>query len=312
MTPKAYPEQAELSRKEIREGQVVRTITKDINIALALEGDDTHNILLQPLDDLYVRPVTGYDRILECNIIGEVKFPGKYVIEPGERLSSLITRAGGFTQYAYLKGSVFQREQIRESNDRILKNLVKRLEMDLAQSELDPSRVAKKEEKAMASLAVKRRLLDRLRQVDVPGRMIVKLEPLPDLIGGPYDIVLEDGDSLLVPPRPDSISVIGDVLNPTAMLWEANLKFEDYLKMSGGPTKTADEDSIYLVKANGIVKTDEGGLLNSLYSQTLEPGDTIVVPEEIDTGAMETWKDATQIAYQIAVSVAAISYIFKQ
>ena len=82
--------------------------------------------------------------------------------------------------------------------------------------------------------------------------------------------------------------------------------------MSGGPTKTADEDSIYLVKANGIVKTDEGGLLNSLYSQTLEPGDTIVVPEEIDTGTLETWKDATQIAYQIAVSIAAISYIFKQ
>ncbi|MCD6304809.1 MAG: SLBB domain-containing protein [Deltaproteobacteria bacterium] len=312
ITPKAYAEQAELARKEIRDGQAVRTITRDINIALALEGDETHNILLQPLDNLYVRPVTGYDKTLECNILGEVKFPGKYVIEPGERLSSLISRAGGFTEYAYLKGSVFQREAIRKSNDRILKNLVKRLEMDLAQSELDPSRIAKSEEKAMASLAVKRRLLDRLRKVEVPGRMIVKLEPLPDFIGGPYDIALEDGDSLLVPSRPNSVSVIGDVYNPTAMLWEADLTFEDYLKMCGGPTRTADKDAIYLVKANGIVKTDEGGLLNSLFSQKLEPGDTIVVPEEIDTGAMETWKDATQIAYQIAVSVAAVSYIFKQ
>jgi len=153
-------------------------------------------------------------------------------------------------------------------------------------------------------------MLDRLRSTPVPGRMIVELQPLATLLASEYDVSLEDGDSLTVPRRPETVSVVGQVYSPTAMLWNPVQTVEGYLAMAGGPTKAADEGELYVVRANGMVESNRGGLLHHLSRRTLSPGDTVVVPEEIETAELEKFKDGTQILYQLAVSVAAVAFLF--
>ena len=158
--------------------------------------------------------------------------------------------------------------------------------------------------------ALRRQLLERLRHVKAKGRIVIHLDYPEKLKGTPYDIVLEDGDSLYIPPKSSTIQVVGEVYNQSAFIFKKGEGIDYYLKLAGGLTPNADESHIYVLKVDGSLKRVPKHF-RWLRKVHLDPGDTIVVPQKIEKIAwLRNIKDITTILYQIAVTTGVIITVF--
>jgi polysaccharide export outer membrane protein len=237
---------------------------------------------------------------------GEVRFPGRYPIQRGETLKSVVQRAGGITNLSFARGAVFTRETLKERERRQIEDLTKRMQMDLAQVSLMTAQESRGD--AAQALAVGQQLLANLKDAEPVGRLVIDLNKSMDAApGAAEDIVLKDGDRLLVPRTTQEVTVIGEVQSPTSHLFAENLARADYIELSGGTTQRADKSRIYVVRADGSVVS--GG--NSWFSgtgATIEPGDTVVVPLDAERmRALPLWTAVTTIIYNLAVAVAAVN-----
>ncbi len=156
-------------------------------------------------------------------------------------------------------------------------------------------------------------LIARLRQLKSSGRIVLGLQA-SSRNGELPDIVLEDGDRLHIPARPSMVTVFGSVYNENAYLYRPAKRVADYLAQAGGPTKDADRSSIYVLRADGSVlsRRQSGAfwLIGALDSASVNPGDSIMVPEELDkTSFTRILKDFTQIFYQFGLGAAAIKIL---
>lgn len=298
--------QAELTRVRVtQEGP--RTSRVIINLSKAMEGDPEHNITLTENDYLFVRTVPEWKLYQTVSIQGEVKFPGVYTIKRGERLSSLIERAGGFTGNAYLRGAVFTREMVRQLQRKRLDEMVERLERELLGTGAAEAAVALTSEEAKIKeyeTTLRRDLIEKMKEITVDGRMTIVLNKPKLLRGTIYDIELEEGDSVFVPSNPNSVQVIGSVYNQTAFVYDNNKRVSDYVELAGGYTENANKGKVYVLGADGTA-------VSLKSSSRLNPGDTIVVPEKIEKVAwMRDIKDITQILYQIAVTAGVLIVLF--
>ncbi|MBN1359608.1 MAG: SLBB domain-containing protein [Sedimentisphaerales bacterium] len=320
----AYLRTAEITRRHIsQDGMTTEKI--EIDLAAALASDPEHDIFLRDYDYLVVRPIPELEFDRTAEIAGQVRFPGVYPIRQGENLSSLIDRAGGFTERAYLKGAVFTRESAREVQRRRLDEMVRQVEESvLATSEevLSGATDAQTVEGQKASLATKQQLLARLQAAQVTGRVVIKLMPLEQFRDSAYNLKLEDGDTLTVPETPSVVYVVGEVFNPTSLLYEEGGTVNHYLRKVGGLTRDADEKQLSVVKADGSVVSKQQGngrqgifwdnefnrwFFGGFTSLRLEPGDTIVAPRKLDRGLwIRNTKDITQIVFQIAVAAGVV------
>ncbi len=316
----AYLRAAELTRSHIsQDGMTIEKIT--INLERALAGDSQHNILLQDYDHLTVRPIPELDFGRVAVIEGQVRFPGTYPIAKGETLSSLIERAGGYTDKAYLKGAVFTRESAKEVQTDRLNKLISEIEQSMLTSagEATGGALDAEDVKAQqAALATNRELLTKLRTAKVTGRVVVRLSEPVELRDSKYDFELENGDTLTVPAMPAVVHVIGEVFNATSLQYEKGRTVNFYLHRVGGMTKDAEKKQVSVIKADGSVVSMEQGnrgkfvlwdskqnswLFSGFMGMELEPGDTIVVPRKMDRFFwLKTTKDLTQIVFQIAVA----------
>jgi len=311
----AYDKEAELTRIHITsEGPVTEKIM--VNLKKALAGDPDSNIPLQENDYLFVRAIPEWKLYQTVEIKGEVRFPGTYTIKKGERLSSLIERAGGFTDKAFLKGAVFTRKRVEALQQRQIDVMIDRLERELLSA--GTARVATAASSQEARLMQieteqKRQFIAKLRTIRAKGRVAIQLETPDKLRGTRYDLELEDGDSIYIPTDPQTVQVIGSVYNQTAFVYEKGRNAGYYISLAGGYTENADDGNVYILKANGsAIKVSRSGFglsWNSEYSRwdvgagQVESGDTIVVPEKLEKIAwMRNIKDITQILYQIAVT----------
>jgi protein involved in polysaccharide export with SLBB domain len=316
----AYIRMAEITRRRItQEGMTTAKI--DINLEKALAGDPEHNVQLQDYDHLVVRPIP--DLLFDVNAVieGEVRFPGEYPIRKGETLSSLIERAGGYTDEAYLRGAVFTRESAKDVQRRRMDDLILQIEESMlssAQEQISASLDASAATIERAALETKKTLLQKLRAIEITGRVVVQLAALEEFKGSKYDMELENGDKLIVPQMPGVVHVVGEVFNPTSLVYDQRGTVSYYLNRVGGMTKEADKKQVSVIKADGTVismaQGNRGKLLfwdsqhNSWFSggfmsHRMEPGDTIVVPRKIDKYLqLRTVKDVTQIIFQIAVA----------
>jgi len=314
---------AEITRRHVTQDGVV-TEKIDVNLGNALRDDPAHNLLLQDYDHLVVRPIPelAFDQTIE--ITGEVRFPAVYPIKRSETLSSVIERAGGYTDKAYLQGAVFTRESAKEIQQERMDDLIKRQEESLLTESIGSVGAALNSEAAaieQASLEAKQALVGRLRAADIDGRVVIKLMPLEKFTDTKYDLELRDGDVLTIPETPGIVSVIGDVFNPTALLYEDNATVGSYLAKVGGITKEADEKQISVIKADGSVISNSQKKRNmvtwdnenkwwradSFMSARLHPGDTIVVPRKLDRVPwLKTTSTLTQIIFQTAVAAGVV------
>lgn len=319
----AYLKTAELTRRHISQSGME---TEKINIDLeeVVAGNPVQNIKLQDYDYLIVRSIPELEFDRNANISGEVRFPGVYPIEKGETLSSLIERAGGFTEKAYLRGAVFTRKSAKVVQRQRMDELINKVEESVLTSTdkaisgaLDEEDVQNQE----IALKAKRELLAKLRAAKIDGRVVVKLESLKQFKDSKYDIELEKGDSLFVPEMPGVINVVGEVYNPTSLLYEKDRTVAYYLQRVGGPTGDADEKHISIIKADGSVVSIAQKNPQAVYwdSQShqwnfggfmairLNPGDTIVVPRKLDKFFwLKTTKDLTQILFQAALAAGVV------
>jgi protein involved in polysaccharide export with SLBB domain len=312
---------AELTRLHVTQGGPVTEFI-NIDILKALSGDPENNIPLEQNDYLFIRTVPEWRLNQNVEITGEVKFPGSYTIKKGETLSSLIKRAGGYTDSAYLRGAVFLRERVKEIQQQGLAQMTERLERELfAQSSIEASAAFSGEEISATKIEIeqKKKFIDSLKTIEATGRMSILLSHLRLLKGSEYDIELEEGDSLYVPRKNSVVNVLGAVMSRGSFVYTRDADYKDYVNMAGGYTKHADQNNIYVLKVDGTARKLSSGLFNWNDSQSrweiagfeeqreIEPGDSIVVPQKLERIAwMREIKDLTQILYQIAIGAAVV------
>jgi len=315
----AFLKEAELTRVHItNDGPKTEKIK--INLEDALAGKRGSNLKLEQDDYLFVRTVPEWRLYRVVTIDGEVRFPGTYTIEKDETLSSLIERAGGFTKDAYLKGSVFTRDSVREQQQKTIDDMVDRLERELLGERAAKSSTALTGEDAKIQTLEteqKRKFLESLRAVKAKGRLVVRMLPLEQLKGSHYDIRLEEGDSIHIARDPMVVHVAGSVFNQNAFVYDESRNVSDYIKLAGGFTDNADKKKVYILKADGSAVRPGKGVLGIRWNRSrhkwdsgrgsLEPGDVIVVPEKLERIAwLKNTKDITQILFQIAVAAAVV------
>jgi len=326
LLPSAFMEHASLSRVTVG-GNQTDVVTIDFSPGKALAGDTTQDLALRPDDSIYIREIPRYNEALEQKVTleGEFKFPGEYTFTEGERISSVIARAGGLTAAAYPFGAIYMREEIRNLQKKRIKEYVNQLEEDvlvLTSQSAETSLEQTEADIVLKSLTAKKQLLEKMRNSRPTGRMVVDLEKVLSNPGSDQDFKLQPGDRLVVNKRPDYVNVLGEVYNPTALLVEPDRRVDYYLNQVGGATDTADKDQIYLVKANGTVisKSQEGfwGMANwdaenhrwalgSFENTRVNPGDTIIVPKKVEKYPwLRVVKSVTEIMYHIAVAAGVI------
>lgn len=321
----AYLEGAELASGVVEEGRYGIT-HRNIDLAKDLAGDPAHNLSLKPNDSVHVKRIPEWKSETYVSLKGEVAFPGEYLIKRGEPLSSVIKRAGGYTDKAYLKGAVFSRESVRKLQQKNIDDAIDRFEQKIFSQSVDSAMSALGADEAQQIQSAKEQkiaLVEKLRAARASGRISVKLESLDRFEGSQYDIALEDGDELLVPARSDQVQVMGAVFNQTAFVHDPDATVSSYIRKSGGITGDADRKAIYILKVDGTALSDNGGWglrwdsasgswrSKGLMSERLDPGDTVVVPEKVDKVAwLKETKDLTQILYQIAVTAGVLIVMF--
>jgi protein involved in polysaccharide export with SLBB domain len=290
------------------------------NLAKAvIDGDPDHNVLLQPGDivtvfskeDIKV-PISKQTQYIRLE--GEFNSSGVHQIVHGESLRQLVARVGGLAPNAYLFGAQFTRESTRIQQEKTLEEALNRLERDIQRfNSLRAQNVTSAEDAASLKQQAENQqaLLTRLRQIRPIGRIVLELPENAQTKDLP-DVPLEDGDRFIVPPPPSMVSVFGSVYSESSFVYKPDKRMGDYLTQAGGPTKGADEGSIYVLRADGSVKSkrQEGFFTASLERSRLMPGDSIVVPEELDrTTITRALKDISQIFYQFGLGAAAIRVI---
>ena len=295
----AFLQKAELTRNQI-EGIEARKISKSVNLANALKGDETENVLLHSKDRLNVHKIPSWSENHVVELRGEFVFPGKYTIRRGETLADIVKKAGGLTEYAYAEGSVFSREKLKELEQQNLIKLASDLRVEMASKSLTSDKTTTPYEDAQ-------NLLADLTKVEPVGRLVIDLPKVVE--ENNYDILLQGGDILYVPAKNNSINVIGQVQVTSSHVFDETLDAEDYIAQSGGMKKRADESRVYVIAANGSIKMLDSG--NWFTNETaLKPGDTVVVPLDSEyMNNLTLWSTATQIIYNTAVAIAAISGI---
>jgi protein involved in polysaccharide export with SLBB domain len=287
------------------------SILLPFNLGKAIEGDAAENKPLQPGDvitifsqaDMQV-PIAQQSKFVRFE--GEFKSAGIYQVEPGETLRHLLTRVGGFTQQAYLFGSEFTRESVREDQQRHLDEYVNGL-----QRTVESTPVVSPEDQVR--IAAQRQFVERLRSLRSTGRIVLEVKPTADNLSDFPDMVLEDGDRMFIPFRPATVNVMGSVYNSNSFIYKAGKTVADYIRLSGGVTREGDRKRAFVIRANGATVSNQQHttlLVNNFNSLRLMPGDTIVIPEKLNRGAvLRGLKDWSQLFQQFALGAAGISVL---
>jgi protein involved in polysaccharide export with SLBB domain len=288
---------------------------------LVLSHDASQDLELQPGDIVTVfsqeqipQPIGQQTKYVRLE--GEFAHPGVYSAQPGESLRSLVERAGGLTDKAYLYGAEFTRKSTQAIEEQRLKEYADRLEHQLARTSIAMaagSGSAQQGGQPELAASLNRELIGKLRQLQPTGRIVLELNPRSagekQLPGMP----LEDGDQLLVPPTPATIQVVGAVLNQNAFLYHDDARAGQYLHLAGGPNRDADRKQSFVLRADGSVTghgADQSIFSSGFENVRLYPGDTIVVPEKnIGPGALREFLSWSQLFSQVALGAAAIDVI---
>lgn len=233
---------------------------------------------------------------------GEFIRPGTYEIRRGERLSEVIARAGGLTPQAYPYGAVFTRESVRRAEELALQRLARELNASaataIASRALQPGDVA-----AVVGLARE------VAAAPAVGRIVIEADPLALAVKPELDTILEPGDRLIIPKRPNSVLVTGEVLSPGAMQFASGAPVDRYVRQAGGLQQSADQSRIFVVYPNGSAQPVSISAFN--YTPVrVPPGSTIVVPKDprpFDLLALS--KDLSTVLGQLAVTAASLAVI---
>ena len=311
----AYTGNAEIARYAVIDGERREVELIKVDLRAVQAGNAAADVKLAPFDLMIVKEVPQWDSAEIITLGGEVRFPGEYPIRRGETLRSMIERAGGFTERAFPDGSIFTRAELRRREQQQLDDLGERMRRELAIVALRANNSATTgvTQPAVAGAAVVtgQALLDQVKSARAVGRLVIDL---PGIMHGngkhatESDIYVRQGDSLVVPRLSQEVTVIGEVQNPSSYVYHANMRRDDYIRISGGTTVHADRGRTYVIRANGLVEASRGGAwFARAATSEIRAGDAIVVPLDVDRQlSLPLWTSVSTILYNIAIAVAAV------
>jgi protein involved in polysaccharide export with SLBB domain len=259
---------------------------------------------LRPLDVIRLRPVFSDREEGRVTVSGQVRFPGTFDITRGERLSSLLERAGGLTEIAYPYGGVFTRERAAASEREGNQREARAINAEIASLATSPNQADRDKVAFLTTLT------QTVQSVPALGRIVVTADPALLRVHPEYDVILEPGDSLVIPPRPATVTVTGEVLNSGSFQYQTGFDVRDYITVAGGSTQGADEGRIFVVLPDGSARPVSENWLTFNNSYIIPPGSTVVVPRDLrpfDLG--QFLRDASQITSQVAVTAASLVVI---
>lgn len=307
LTKTTYTLNVEVVRKSILNDSVVDRKIFQLNLKDIMAGKS--KFALQDGDAVYIRDVVDRQGRIVTSIQGELNFPGKYEVAKNERISSVIRRAGGFTEAAYLRGVVFIRKNVKERQLRAIDEISRKLSTEtenmLAQTTNEKDRAT-----IQAAISQRKTLLEDAKTAPYLGRVVIQIDRKLSFEGTDDDIVLEDEDSLFIPSIPSTISILGEVFSPTnVVVGERNSTVGKCLDRAGGVSEFGDAGNIYYIQPDGSIVTPKN---TSFFKwRKVEPGGSIIVPPK---GPKKDYLDAlakiTQIIYQIAISVGVAKTVF--
>jgi polysaccharide biosynthesis/export protein len=250
------------------------------------------------------RPLDG--QAVLVRIEGEVYRPGNYYVPANSTITDILSKAGGTTPRAFAFGTRLERTSVRVQQREAFSEAIEQLEMSLAAAPLTSGQTLDAGERAN-QLAGARAVLDRLREAEPDGRVVLDISPAATTL--PSGLLMENNDRIVVPPRATTVGVFGAVFRPASFYLDGDarpMKVKDYLNRAGGPMRSADKSSIFVVRANGSVLSRRNGALNA----TVLPGDVIFVP--VKTQSTSIWariREISTIIFQMGVTAAALAAI---
>jgi polysaccharide export outer membrane protein len=296
------------------------TIIIPFNLGEALSGR-SEQVNLE-LNDHDIVTIFGLHDIQSSNekrthtvhIEGEVNAPGAYTAGAGETLRDMVTRAGGLTSSAYLFATEFRRESTRREQQKQIEQMADAMDKDLrSKTAALPKSNADERAAAQEQLASEGNVLQKLRQTKATGRIVLEIDPVDTEISALPALRLEDGDRLIIPPRPATVEVVGAVYNQNSFIYKAGKTVRECLQQSGGGTRDADGKRLFVVRADGSVVSKQmhrGLWKGGFEAMPLTPGDTIVMPERIRTGSfLKGIRDWSQVFSQFALGAAALRVV---
>ncbi|WP_457755000.1 SLBB domain-containing protein [Thermovibrio ammonificans] len=297
---------------------------------LLIKHNKDVDITLKPGDRLVIQKVAPDEIVEKVSVMGYVNRPGVFKINDKTTLYDVLKAAGGFRPDAFPQGIIILRESVRKMQEERLQKAIALMKQQLEKEEagvMQSDLTAEELRARQAAFEAKRKLLAELEKVQVTGRISGIKVPfdLEKLKNSPYNILLEDGDRIIVPKRPQSVLIFGEVYNPSAFVYKKGITVRDCIALAGGLTRDADKENIFVIKADGTtVSSNEGSSLiswdgvrkrfiwggsSSILDYKLQPGDAVIVPTKIHVPIM--WRplirDVVQIIYQSALTVYTIS-----
>lgn len=304
LTKKATKNRVEITRYVIngdrRERRVfLKSFNELLDEEFKLMADDTIKIFNIPY----------WEETKLVTIEGNVVYPGIYNVGEEEKLYDLIQRAGGFKKNSFVKGMKLKRERNRELQRKRHIESLRKLKQYATLLSLQATEAGETTEDKQRLLLSINNLIEQSEEIEIEGIVPLKVTSLDALQDSRYNVKLENNDEIVIPKISDTVTIVGEVLNPGAQIYIDNFDVSDYLDKTGGVNTKGDENNIYVVFENGEVKKYETGYLDFNLVE-IEPGATIVVPPKIDTiSNIKLAKDISSIFYQLAITAASLKTV---
>ncbi len=304
----AFTDEADLTRYEVAEGSKIVSDHVNVLLAKALANEPDADVRLRDGDVLTVRQLTGWTDVgATITVKGEVLHPGTYGIQEGERLSSIIARAGGFRSDAYPYGSVFERVQVRNLEEQNRLDLIRRVQGEAAEVKVVPGMDEDQQMTAQAASLQYKTTLEKLENTPPAGRLVIHVSSnVKRWANTSTDIQVRAGDVIYIPKKPNIVLVDGSVYNPTAITFKPGKNAGWYLRQAGGPTQMANRKATFVIRADGSVVGGPGGMFSGgVESAALQPGDMVVVPEKAYSinSKWKTTLESAQLAYAVGIAI---------
>ncbi|HTW31710.1 MAG TPA: SLBB domain-containing protein [Candidatus Sulfotelmatobacter sp.] len=310
LTPGADTQVGDLTTYAWASGTKLSGQQEPIQIAAALKGDADANVALQNGDVVTIRQLSGWSDLgASISVRGAVKHPGTYGIRPGERLSSILERAGGFQPDAYPYGALLERAQVRQLEADQQDQLILRVKDAETGLEQMPDTTPQQKQAKEAVLAQYHTTLTQLGASSPIGRVTIQISSdIKRWRNTASDIQVQAGDVLMIPTRPSYVMVTGQVFNPTAISYHPGKSAKWYLQQAGGPTTVANRKAIFVIRADGSVLGGKESLWSGdSLNAALRPGDSVVVPERALGGGVQ-WQSVFTTA-SLASSIVSTAVI---
>jgi protein involved in polysaccharide export with SLBB domain len=308
----AFTDEADLTSYMVQNNSKVVSDHVMVQIAKALQGEPDTDVRLHDGDVLTIRQLAGWNDLgATIAVKGEVMHPGTFGIQEGERLSSIIQRAGGFRSDAFPYAALFERVQVRDLEEQNRSDLIRRVKTE--QAEVKVTSATDDPQLKQAALLQYQVTLDKLENTPPAGRMVIHISSdIKRWANTPTDIQVRAGDKIYIPKQSNMVIVDGAVYNPTGITYKPGKTAGWYLSQAGGPTQLANKKGVFVVRGDGSVVGGPGGMFSGgVEKAELRPGDMVVVPEKVIAinNKFQNTVMAAQIITAVAVAAQAAVYI---